>query len=180
MRRLEGSVVVRHPLRGGGDDALQVPSVDDPLMPAEDHTMSCDHVPSTAHDDLTVAPVRLQRIGDPGSLFRENRILDLPEMAEAPEFLTNADRLGNREEMTRRLTERTLQRDRAELLAACEAEGVPAGPINDLADVFADPHVQARGMQIELDGVPGVRSPFRFSDASVAMDRPAPKLGEGD
>jgi crotonobetainyl-CoA:carnitine CoA-transferase CaiB-like acyl-CoA transferase len=60
-------------------------------------------------------------------------------MAEAPEFLTNADRIANRDEMTRRLTEATLQRAKADLLAACEAQGVPAGPINDLAEVFADP-----------------------------------------
>jgi len=107
-------------------------------------------------------------------------ILGLNDMATAPEFLTNADRIANRDEMTRRLTEATLQRSKAELLAACEAEGVPAGPINDLAEVFADPQVRARGMQIELDGVPGVRAPYRFSDAEVAMDRPAPKLGEDD
>jgi len=106
--------------------------------------------------------------------------LGLDDMATAPEFLTNAARIANRDEMTRRLTEATLQRSKAELLAACEAEGVPAGPINDLAEVFADPQVQARGMQIELDGVPGVRAPYRFSDAEVAMDRPAPKLGEDD
>ncbi len=107
-------------------------------------------------------------------------LLGLSEMAEAPEFRTNADRIKNRDDMTRRLTEATLQRSKADLLAACEAEGVPAGPINDLAEVFADPQVQARGMQIELDGVPGVRPPYRFSEAEVALDRPAPKLGEDD
>ena len=66
----------------------------------------------------------------------------------------------------------------ADLLAACEAEGVPAGPINDLAEVFADPQIVARGMQIRPGGIPGVRSPFRFSGAELALDRPAPKLGE--
>ncbi|MDF1729058.1 MAG: CoA transferase, partial [Sulfitobacter sp.] len=52
--------------------------------------------------------------------------------------------------------------------------------INNLDDVMADPQVQARGMQIELDGVPGLRSPFLFSDAELALHRPAPKLGEDD
>ena len=66
------------------------------------------------------------------------------------------------------------------VLAACEADGVPAGPINDLAEVFDDPQVKARGMQLDLDGVPGVRPPFRFSDADIALDRPAPTLGEDD
>jgi crotonobetainyl-CoA:carnitine CoA-transferase CaiB-like acyl-CoA transferase len=70
-------------------------------------------------------------------------------MATAPDYLTNADRIANRDEMTRRLTEATLRRSKAELLAACEAQGVPAGPINDLAEVFADPQVIARGMRTE-------------------------------
>ncbi|AHM03277.1 L-carnitine dehydratase/bile acid-inducible protein F [Roseibacterium elongatum DSM 19469] len=118
--------------------------------------------------------------GNDAQYQRLCRLLGLDDMAAAPEFLTNADRIANRDEMTRRLTEATLKRSKAELLAACEAQGVPAGPINDLAEVFADPQVQARGMQIELDGVPGVRPPFRFSDAELALDRPAPKLGEDD
>lgn len=108
------------------------------------------------------------------------RILGLDEMAEAPEFLHNKDRLAHREELIARLTAATSQRGKADLLAACEAEGVPAGPINNLAEVMADPQVVARGMQIELDGVPGVRSPFKFSDAELKLERAAPKLGQDD
>ena len=107
-------------------------------------------------------------------------LLGLGDMAGDPDYATNADRIAHREEMTRRLTAATLRWSRADLLAACEAEGVPAGPINDLAEVFADPQVVARGTRIELDGVPGVRPPFRFSGAEVALERPAPKLGEDD
>ena len=118
--------------------------------------------------------------GNDAQYQRLCRLLGLGEMAQAPEFLRNADRIANRDEMTRRLTQATMQRSRADLLAACEAEGVPAGPINDMADVMADPQVQARGMQIDLDGVPGLRTPIRFSDASLALHRPAPKLGEDD
>jgi crotonobetainyl-CoA:carnitine CoA-transferase CaiB-like acyl-CoA transferase len=47
-----------------------------------------------------------------------------------------------------------------------------------LDEVMADPHIVARGMQIELDGVPGIRAPFKFSDAELALHRPGPKLGE--
>jgi len=68
--------------------------------------------------------------------------------------------------------------NKADLLAACEAHGVPAGPINDMAEVFSDPQVRSRAMRVELDGVPGVRSPFRFSDADLVLTRPSPKLGE--
>jgi crotonobetainyl-CoA:carnitine CoA-transferase CaiB-like acyl-CoA transferase len=107
-------------------------------------------------------------------------ILGLEDMAEDPDYLTNADRIAHRGEMTRRLTGATLLRSKAELLAACEAEGVPAGPINDLAEVFADPQVIARGVRTEAEGIPGVRPPFRFSDAGIAEARPAPKLGQDD
>ncbi len=106
------------------------------------------------------------------------RLLDLEDVAEAPEFLHNKDRLANRRVMIARLNGATAQWSKSDLLAACEAKGVPAGPINTLDEVFADPHVVAREMQIELDGVPGVRSPFRFSDAELALHRPSPKLGE--
>ena len=99
-------------------------------------------------------------------------------MAEAPEFRTNADRIANRVALTARLTAATKGWAKADLLAACEAEGVPAGPINDLAEVFADPQVQARGMQIAPAGLPGVRSPMTFSAAELALDRPAPRLGQ--
>ncbi len=118
--------------------------------------------------------------GNDAQYQRLCEILELEEMATAPEYLTNADRISNREDMTRRLTEATLKRSKAELLAACEARGVPAGPINDLAEVFADPQIIARGLQSETDGVPGVRPPFRFSDAEIAPHRPAPKLAEDD
>lgn len=106
------------------------------------------------------------------------RILGLDDMAEAPAFLTNADRIANRAELTRRLTEATKRFTKADLLAACETEGVPAGPINDMAEVFADPQVVARGMQLDMGGIPGVRSPMTFSAAELALGRPAPKLGE--
>ncbi|WP_425040250.1 CaiB/BaiF CoA transferase family protein [Primorskyibacter sp. S187A] len=113
--------------------------------------------------------------GNDAQFQRLCALLDLAELGTAPEYLTNADRLANREALTARLTEKTMARNRAELLAACEAVGVPAGPINDMKDVFDDPQVRARGMQIEAGGVPGVRAPFRFSDADLALGRGAPR-----
>jgi crotonobetainyl-CoA:carnitine CoA-transferase CaiB-like acyl-CoA transferase len=107
-------------------------------------------------------------------------LLGVPELAEAPEYATNADRVARREELSDRLTQATRSFTKADLLAACEENGVPAGPINDLAEVFADPQVQARGMRVDPGGVPGVRAPFRFSDADLALDRPSPRLGEDD
>lgn len=105
-------------------------------------------------------------------------ILGLDDMAKAPEFLTNADRIANRTEMTARITDATKRWAKADLLQACEDQGVPAGPINNLAEVFDDPQVQARAMKITPGGLPGVRSPMTFSGADLSLDRPAPKLGE--
>lgn len=105
-------------------------------------------------------------------------LLGLHQMARAPEYLTNADRLAHREAMTAGLTAATRTWARDALLAACEAAGVPAGPINDLADVFADPQVLARKMQIAPEGIPGMRSPMTFSGGDLVLDRPAPRLGE--
>ncbi len=116
--------------------------------------------------------------GNDGQYQRLCKILGLADMANDPDYLGNSDRIEHRAAMTRRLSEATRRRSKADLLAACEAEGVPAGPINDLAEVFADPQVVARGMQIAPDGIPGVRSPMRFSGAELNLDRPAPKLGE--
>lgn len=105
-------------------------------------------------------------------------ILGLDDMAEAPAYLTNADRIANRVDMTARVTAATKTWTKSDLLAACEAQGVPAGPINALDEVFADPQVIARQMQIAPDGLPGVRSPMTFSGADLSLDRPAPKLAE--
>ncbi|MBK0327525.1 CoA transferase [Rhodobacteraceae bacterium F11138] len=118
--------------------------------------------------------------GNDAQYQRLCRLLGLNDMAQAPEFARNKDRLANRRVMIARLNGATAGWTKADLLAGCEAEGIPAGPINDLAEVMADPQVVARGMQIELDGVPGVRAPFSFSESELALDRPAPKLGEDD
>lgn len=115
--------------------------------------------------------------GNDGQYQRLCKLLDLEEMAFAPEFLKNEDRLKNRDEMDQRLTEATLKRSKADLLTACEAAGVPAGPINTMAEVMNDPQVKARGMKICPEGVPGIRSPFTFSDAELDLEKASPKLG---
>jgi len=116
--------------------------------------------------------------GNDAQYQRLCKLLELHDMVDDPAYARNRDRIANRDTMIARLTEATRSRTRDDLLAACEAQGVPAGPINRMDDVMADPQVIARGMQIELDGVPGIRAPFQFSDADLALHRPAPKLGE--
>lgn len=107
-------------------------------------------------------------------------LLGLSALASDPAYATNADRVTRRAELARALSEGTRRMGMAELLAACEREGVPAGPINDLAQVFADPQVEARGLRLDMDGVPGLRSPFVFAEAGLALGRRAPRLGEHD
>jgi crotonobetainyl-CoA:carnitine CoA-transferase CaiB-like acyl-CoA transferase len=116
--------------------------------------------------------------GNDGQYQRLCGILGLQDMATAPEYLTNADRVANRASLTQRLTEATKRWTKADLLAACEAAGVPAGPINNMDEVFADPQVVARKLHIAPEGLPGVRSPMTFSGAELALDRPAPRLGQ--
>jgi crotonobetainyl-CoA:carnitine CoA-transferase CaiB-like acyl-CoA transferase len=116
--------------------------------------------------------------GNDGQYRRLCELLGMPALGTAPEFATNADRIANRVALTDALTRATKQRSKADLLAACESAGVPAGPINDLAEVFADPQVIARGLKIEPEGLTGVRSPMTFSAADLALDRAAPKLGQ--
>jgi len=116
--------------------------------------------------------------GNDGQFQRLCAVLGRAEIATAPDYLTNADRVTNRAALTEVLSAGTGTWSKSDLLAACEAAGVPAGPINDMAEVFADPQVIARGMQIAPEGLPGVRSPMRFSAADLALDRPAPRLGQ--
>ena len=116
--------------------------------------------------------------GNDAQYQRLCRLLGLEDIAEAAEFATNADRIANRTALTERLTAATRRWAKADLLAACESAGVPAGPINDLAEVFTDPQVIARGMQIAPGGLPGLRTPMTFSAATLTLARPAPRLGQ--
>lgn len=116
--------------------------------------------------------------GNDGQYQRLCALLGLDAMAMDPDYLTNRDRVKNREAMIDRLMAKTRKWTKNDLLAGCEEQGVPAGPINDMAEVFADPQVQARGLKIEPEGIPGVRSPFVFSDADLVLDQPPPRLGQ--
>ena len=116
--------------------------------------------------------------GNDSQYQRLCRVLGLDGLAHAPDYLINADRIRNRVALTAALSAATRGWRRDDLLAALEAQVVPAGPINDMKDVFNDPQVIARGLQIDLDGIPGVRLPVVFSESKLAPGRPAPRLGQ--
>lgn len=107
-------------------------------------------------------------------------VIERPELLDDPRFVGNANRIANASALDQQIAAATARWTKAELLEACEAKGVPAGPINALDEVFADPQVAARGLRVDLGGMAGVRSPFVFSDAELALDRPSPLLGEHD
>jgi crotonobetainyl-CoA:carnitine CoA-transferase CaiB-like acyl-CoA transferase len=118
-------------------------------------------------------------VGNDAQYQRLCGLLSVPDLADAPEYATNSDRVARRDQLSVLLTERTQTFTKEALLAACEGAGVPAGPINNMDEVYADPQVIARGMRIDPDGVPGVRTPIRFSDAELWLGSASPKLGEG-
>ncbi len=124
-------------------------------------------------------------VGNDGQFRRFVAILGAPELADDPRYRTNADRVGARVELVPLLTGLTMRFTREELLAALEREGVPGGPINDVADVFADPQVIARGMRVDLESadaqagaIPSVASPSVLDGARMTAERPSPRLGE--
>jgi crotonobetainyl-CoA:carnitine CoA-transferase CaiB-like acyl-CoA transferase len=107
-------------------------------------------------------------------------VLGLGHLSTDPRFVENGDRTTNAKALDAEIAAATAGWSKQGLLDACHAAGVPAGPINRLDEVFADPQVIARGLRIELGGMAGVRSPFVFSDAELALDRPSPIHGEDD
>jgi crotonobetainyl-CoA:carnitine CoA-transferase CaiB-like acyl-CoA transferase len=112
-------------------------------------------------------------------------VLGAPELGEDPAYRTNTDRLAHRDELIAKLSALTRRFKRDDLLQKLEAVQVPAGPINDLAQVFSDPQVIHRRMQLKLPSeaakggsIPGVRTPIVMNGEPMASARPSPRLGE--
>lgn len=104
------------------------------------------------------------------------RALALGPLDGDPAYATNPARVENREALCALIAGATSARTRAEAIAALESAGVPAGPINSVADALAEPQVIARGLRIAPEGIPGLRTPIRFSRSELVLDRAAPML----
>jgi crotonobetainyl-CoA:carnitine CoA-transferase CaiB-like acyl-CoA transferase len=105
------------------------------------------------------------------------------ELAGDPRFAGNGKRVENRAELTRLLQAVFARRSTKEWVELLEAAGVPNGPINDVAQVFEEPQVKARGIKVELDHpvagrLPTVASPMRFSATPVEYKLAPPVLGQ--
>ena len=120
-------------------------------------------------------------VGNDGQFRKAMRALDLPDLATDPRFATNAGRVAARDDLIPALAACFKGMRRDDILARLEAVGVPAGPINTVAQVFDDPQVKHRQMQLSFDfegkTIPGVRTPIRFSRSPLVLERPSPTLG---
>jgi crotonobetainyl-CoA:carnitine CoA-transferase CaiB-like acyl-CoA transferase len=105
------------------------------------------------------------------------------ELADDARFASNGKRVENRAELTRLLQAVFARRNTREWVEILEAAGVPNGPINNVAQVFEEPQVKARGIKVVLDHpvagkVPTVASPMRFSATPVEYRLAPPVLGQ--
>jgi crotonobetainyl-CoA:carnitine CoA-transferase CaiB-like acyl-CoA transferase len=122
-------------------------------------------------------------VGNDGQFRRYVDVLGCPELADDKRFLTNRDRVLNRDALVPLLQAKMLQRGKEEWLQLLEAAQVPAGPINTVAEVFAEPQIQAREMQVTVPHSQNaelqlVGNPIKLSRTPVEYRRPPPTLGE--
>jgi crotonobetainyl-CoA:carnitine CoA-transferase CaiB-like acyl-CoA transferase len=123
--------------------------------------------------------------GNDGQFRRLCGVLALPELAQDARFATNPGRVAHRAVLIPLLAAAIAGLDSAGLLLALEAAGVPAGPVNTVAQAFAEPQVQFRNVQATLtraDGtrVPTVRGPVVIDGVAAMAERPSPTLGDSD
>ncbi len=118
--------------------------------------------------------------GNDQQFLRLAKVLGREDLPADERYTTNRARVANRDALTAMLTEKTLTFTKAGLLRALEDVGVPAGPINTVAEVFDDPQFLHRGMKIEPNGIPGLRTPISFSNAELSLGASSPRLGQDD
>lgn len=131
----------------------------------------------TADDAMIIA------VGNDGQFQRLCAVLECLEVAEDTRFATNAARVENREALVATLSDCLRRRARSHWLAAMEAAGIPCGPINSLSQVFADPQVRARGMEIKRHHASGqdislVSNPIRMNGENQNAEAAPPLLGQ--
>ncbi|MEE4741871.1 CaiB/BaiF CoA-transferase family protein [Pseudomonas alliivorans] len=122
-------------------------------------------------------------VGNDSQFRKFAEVAGQSQWATDPRFLTNKLRVANRGELIPLIRQATVFKTTAQWVDELEAAGVPCGPVNDLAQVFADPQVLARGLAIELPHALGgrvaqVASPIRLSETPVEYRRAPPLLGE--
>lgn len=106
------------------------------------------------------------------------QLIEHPEWATDERFATNPARVANRELLVDLLGAVFVTRPAAEWVDAVLARGIPAGPLNTVSQILADPHIQARGLIHEIDLLRLVGPPVGFSQTPPTVRTPPPDLGE--
>ena len=122
-------------------------------------------------------------VGNDQQFERFCAVAGCAELARDERYARNAERVRHRDTLVPLLAERLRQRARADWMAALEAAKVPCGPINDLAEVFADPQVRERRMTVTVphphaDALQLVASPIKLSATPTQVTRAPPLLGQ--
>lgn len=124
-------------------------------------------------------------VGNDQQFTRFCEFAGVPGLAQDPRYATNSARVDNRDELVPELRRITARKSRDAWLRGLEAVNVPCGPVNDIHQVFEDPQVRHRGMQIRMPHplagsgyVDLIGNPIRFTETPVTYRRPPPVLGE--
>lgn len=134
----------------------------------------------TSDDWLIIA------VGNDEQFARFCDVINLQNLAKDAKFATNEARVSNRKELSDLIKAVTKKWSRDNLLLALERAKVPAGPINTVEQALNDPQVQARKLLLSLErtkgdnSISGVRTPIRFSNATLSLDKPSPLLGRDE
>ena len=122
-------------------------------------------------------------VGNDAQFRRFCEVAGRVDLADDDSYATNRNRVGNRDVLGPILNDIIAAKPRAFWLEELEKVGVPCGPINNLEQVFDDPHIQARGVRQEVNHpaagpLPTVANPIRFSESTIDYDRAPPLLGQ--
>ena len=122
-------------------------------------------------------------VGNDGQFQRFCKVVGLDHLTTDPDFATNPARVANRAGLREQLVATLADWEREALLPLLDKAAVPASPINNIAEMFADPQVIARGMRMDLDDgqgntLPSVRAPMVMSGTPLKYERPSPRLGQ--
>ncbi len=122
-------------------------------------------------------------IGNDAQFQRFCELAGRDELARDARFQRNSERVRNRDDLIPQVASIMSQKSSGDWLEALNARGIPCGPINNLEQVFADPQVRFRGLQLELEHpvagrVASVANPIRMSQTPVSYERAPPTLGQ--
>ncbi|MEE8187629.1 MAG: CaiB/BaiF CoA-transferase family protein [Kiloniellales bacterium] len=189
---------LHHRERGGGGQHIDLALLDTQVAwlinEGVSYLVTGDVPPRRGNEHQNIAPYKvlpcsdghfILAIGNDGQFQRFCDFAGAPELAGDPRFKTNADRVRNREALYAALPEITARKTRDEWVQGLAGLAVPAGPVNNLEQVFTDPQILHRGMRLAMD-YPGARggeveligNPVKFSQTPVDYRHPPPKVGE--